>query len=68
MESSHKQSIAEALIKRRLTLSEFTHELEQHRVAVVQPGRDTPMIFYHDHRRFFPVLDGESRVVGGHFG
>lgn len=68
MAISHKQAIVVALIQRRLTLSEFTYELEQHRVAVVQPGRDTPMIFYHDHRRFFPILDGESRVVGGHFG
>jgi hypothetical protein len=68
MAISHKQAIAVSLIQRRLTLSEFTYELEQHRVQVVQPGKDTPMLFYHDHRRFFPVLNSENRVVGGHFG
>lgn len=65
---SNKKKIVEALVARHLTLSEFTYELEQHKVAVAQPNRDTPLVFYPDERRFFPVLDKQMRVTGGRFG
>ncbi len=61
------QRLVADLVAQRLSLVDFTKELERYDVHVVQPGESYSKELRSDYSRYFPQLDGD-RVVGGEFG
>jgi hypothetical protein len=55
----------EELFEQKLTLTEFSERLPG--VWVVPPDVITTTEYRGDNTRFFPQLDVNDRVIGGHF-
>ena len=63
-----KQAQVDNLLSRKLSISVFDHEMSKLGIYVVKPNEFSSSVFYRDERRYFPKLNEDDIVVGGHFG
>lgn len=65
---SLKQAQVDELLKRKLTIGVFAHEMAKFGVYVVKPKETVSAVFFRDERRYFPSINEDDIVVGGYFG
>ena len=63
-----REELVKELIKKKLSLSVFTKEMQANGVNVVQPGTFVTTVFRPSMNRFFPETDDMDIVVGGYYG
>lgn len=56
------------MLKKQLTISEFSYEASKLGILVVGPGDLVTADFRTDESRYFATLDSTDHVIGGAFG